>query len=393
MNKLANIRFSFVVLFFLSYLVYGEEVVACGTTVSLLNEGNSATVSCPSGVITDITFASYGTPTGSCGNFAIGECHASSSLSVVLAACLGKSSCTMLSHNDVFGDPCYGTAKRLYIQATCGSNACPVNMLKKSYGESDASSYDELPVESLRQKKAYYYNAKGQVIGTVGESIKGKTPRYLVMKDKTAVYNEPRNENSELDKLETQTTHCYKNVRGEWVCIDDSQLSVLRKGIDDECGKQGVDYGVIENGKRVGGVTCSEIDVITSKYHELKPCPNNPSKLQADFEYTIATKLTRNEIFYVKKGYVYSDGYIADKDDETAMHFHEQGHKKYNNCLKFPKITKRISGCYCQNEIDYMIEQERKEFERKHKNMLDNMADEFHKKYGDTGYDKTYECP
>ncbi|XP_042390157.1 beta-galactosidase 15 [Zingiber officinale] len=41
-------------------------------------------------IISDITFASYGTPAGSCQSFSLGKCHSESSLSVVTEACREK---------------------------------------------------------------------------------------------------------------------------------------------------------------------------------------------------------------------------------------------------------------------------------------------------------------
>ena len=72
------------------------------------------------GVIRTITFASYGAPSGSCGNWT-STCAAKSSMDVVRAACLGKPSCVVNATNAVFGgaDPCPGVAKRLVIEATC----------------------------------------------------------------------------------------------------------------------------------------------------------------------------------------------------------------------------------------------------------------------------------
>lgn len=79
-------------------------------------------LACPAGtVIKGIAFASYGTPTGACGNYALGTCHASDSLIILEARCLGTSSCSIQALNQVFGDACYGTVKRLYVQASCGT--------------------------------------------------------------------------------------------------------------------------------------------------------------------------------------------------------------------------------------------------------------------------------
>ena len=51
--------------------VGGDSV--CGTA----DEGASITLTCPEGqIIESVTFASYGTPTGSCGSFEAGDCDA-----------------------------------------------------------------------------------------------------------------------------------------------------------------------------------------------------------------------------------------------------------------------------------------------------------------------------
>ena len=69
-------------------------------------------MACPQGVISDIIFASYGTPTGSCGTWAVNaSCNSNQSVAVVKAACLGKSSCSVPTTTPVFGDPCYDTVR------------------------------------------------------------------------------------------------------------------------------------------------------------------------------------------------------------------------------------------------------------------------------------------
>lgn len=90
----------------------------CGTA----NEGGVVTLTAPAGyVIVSIDFASYGTPNGSCGSFTIGGCHASNSVSICSTAFVGQNAASINATNAVFGDPCSGTVKRLYVQATYGS--------------------------------------------------------------------------------------------------------------------------------------------------------------------------------------------------------------------------------------------------------------------------------
>ncbi|RCV18459.1 hypothetical protein SETIT_3G302400v2 [Setaria italica] len=70
-------------------------------------------------VISKITFASYGTPSGSCQNFSVGNCHASTTLDLVTEACVGQNKCSISVTNDVFGDPCRKVVKDLAVEAEC----------------------------------------------------------------------------------------------------------------------------------------------------------------------------------------------------------------------------------------------------------------------------------
>ena len=82
------------------------------------------TCTAPGATIAAIVFASFGTPAtgGGCPAFAAGACSAQSSLSVLVAACVGQSSCTVNATNDVFGgDPCVGQLKSLAVVANCTS--------------------------------------------------------------------------------------------------------------------------------------------------------------------------------------------------------------------------------------------------------------------------------
>ena len=77
--------------------------VVCAT----VNEDSDATISCPSGTrVGNINFASYGTPSGSCGGFSKGSCDSYRSKSVVENLCLNQATCTVPANNFVFSDPC-----------------------------------------------------------------------------------------------------------------------------------------------------------------------------------------------------------------------------------------------------------------------------------------------
>lgn len=96
----------------------GQNV--CGTAA----EDASATLTCPSGqVIDSVVFASYGTPTGTCGGFQAGSCDAASSKTTVESLCVGRRSCTVPATNSAFTDPCSRTTKKLAVEVTCVEGA------------------------------------------------------------------------------------------------------------------------------------------------------------------------------------------------------------------------------------------------------------------------------
>lgn len=109
---------NFTLLLLLIVSVYLRAQTICGTA----DEGGSVTLTAPPGkIILSINFASYGTPNGSCGSFTMGACHALTSALVCSTAFVGQNSATVNATNGVFGDPCGGTFKRLYVEATYGS--------------------------------------------------------------------------------------------------------------------------------------------------------------------------------------------------------------------------------------------------------------------------------
>lgn len=76
---------------------------------------------CPAGmVVASVDFASYGLPNGWFPNYySSWWCASGSSQSVVERDCLGQNSCDLTAQNGQFGDPCYGTFKRLAVVLTC----------------------------------------------------------------------------------------------------------------------------------------------------------------------------------------------------------------------------------------------------------------------------------
>ncbi|XP_047310478.1 beta-galactosidase 3-like isoform X2 [Impatiens glandulifera] len=74
----------------------------------------------PGQTISSISFASYGTPFGTCGSFQQGTCHAPNSHSILEKKCVGEQRCAVSISNTNFGeDPCPNMLKRLTVEATC----------------------------------------------------------------------------------------------------------------------------------------------------------------------------------------------------------------------------------------------------------------------------------
>ncbi|XP_022749934.1 beta-galactosidase-like isoform X2 [Durio zibethinus] len=74
----------------------------------------------PGQKISEIKFASYGMPEGTCGSFREGSCHAHKSYDAFQKNCIGKQSCSVTVAPEVFGgDPCPDSMKKLSVEAAC----------------------------------------------------------------------------------------------------------------------------------------------------------------------------------------------------------------------------------------------------------------------------------
>ncbi|KAK4562615.1 hypothetical protein RGQ29_005210 [Quercus rubra] len=74
----------------------------------------------PGQSISAINFASFGTPSGTCGSFQHGTCHAPSSHVVLEKECIGQQECLVTISDSSFGaDPCPNVTKKLSVEAVC----------------------------------------------------------------------------------------------------------------------------------------------------------------------------------------------------------------------------------------------------------------------------------
>ncbi len=117
----------------MGYSSVGGTTKKCATGT----EGTSLTITCVAGsTITNVDFASYGNPVGSCGSYAAGTCNSPTSLQVLKNLCVGKATCTVGVNNTIFGDACFGTPKTLDVQVTCTSKTgTPPDICPKGPGD------------------------------------------------------------------------------------------------------------------------------------------------------------------------------------------------------------------------------------------------------------------
>lgn len=83
--------------------------MVCGAS----GEGGAIAPACPAAMVfSSVDFASFGTPTGTCGSYALGGCNSGTTLGYVQSMCLGLATCnTIYVNTAVFGDPCGGVHK------------------------------------------------------------------------------------------------------------------------------------------------------------------------------------------------------------------------------------------------------------------------------------------
>jgi gliding motility-associated-like protein len=105
-----------------------------GTVFGEVNENGTLILNAPSGTFfTGVQFASFGTPTGTLGNYTISSCHSNTSSSVVSNLALGQTTVSIYANGSLFGDPCPGVGKRLAVVLTYGTGQPSCSGTSKTY--------------------------------------------------------------------------------------------------------------------------------------------------------------------------------------------------------------------------------------------------------------------
>lgn len=127
--------------FLLTSINYQSAVAVTGTVSGFVNEGGNLTLTAPGGtVFTSVVFASYGTPNTGSTPYSLGVCHEPTSSTIVGNVFIGLNSASINGDNNVFGDPCGGTVKKLAVTLNYASTSSPssFNSLGLSGGGSSA---------------------------------------------------------------------------------------------------------------------------------------------------------------------------------------------------------------------------------------------------------------
>jgi antitoxin component YwqK of YwqJK toxin-antitoxin module len=161
------------ILFFLfisiPYIVLSNSF---GTINEVANENGTLLLTAPKGTVIDgIFFASYGSPNGTASYYTIGACHAANSIAAVSAIAIGQNSVSIIVTNNLFGDPCPGVVKRLYVTATYSSSSLNLKEDKKEgfwTFFSDGLLKEEGNFKEGKKEGVWkYYNEGGKIIEEV----------------------------------------------------------------------------------------------------------------------------------------------------------------------------------------------------------------------------------
>jgi len=141
---------------------FEDNITVCATA----NENQTLSITAPDGyVFSSVDFASYGNPTGECELFAQGACHAANSQSIVEGYLLGNTgTITIPATNAVFGDPCVGTFKRLYVEATITGLAS--NTISNVVGGNSIWTLNQLGVGTTAGTPTFESNVQSNGSGT-----------------------------------------------------------------------------------------------------------------------------------------------------------------------------------------------------------------------------------
>jgi putative hemolysin len=290
-------------------------------------------------------------------------------------------------------------AKRI---GECPSDSGGINMLPKRFSrrqlyDEDSQMCREPPAEALRQKSGYYYNVKGQRLGSLmAGKPKARTPLYA-------------REMLRGTMVEELFDDGYQNS-------DYLRDFLARDNVADSCGMKGGDngnYGVIEvdgtDTAFIYGIACPRAQVKVSfdtLNYPLIPETNdekcgtgqNMYRFDKASLINISMPYAEPQIFVVEAGFVFPGGRTVKQSEVDSIQKHEEGHKRDMECIiqKFPTQKVMFDGCFCLKELNSLGQQERDESYDIYADMLYKADSIYHKRYKNSGYPPEEEmdvCP
>jgi hypothetical protein len=162
-------------------LNYQSAVAVTGTVSGFVNESSTLTLTAPGGtVFTSVAFASYGNADTNSTPYTLGACHASNSSTIVGNAFIGLNSASISADNNVFGDPCVGTGKKLAVTLNYQSATSPssFNSLGLSGGATTAVYRSATTISAeVSVASKVTFRAGGTIIsGCKNKSTSGSSP-------------------------------------------------------------------------------------------------------------------------------------------------------------------------------------------------------------------------
>lgn len=151
---------------------------SCDESIEARQGGRNLWLRCPDGgVITNLTAAYWGTPTGTCATDNLApnaSCDSTTFAAAAAKQCIGQPACYLETSTDAFGDPCPQTMKRMAVEVQCNGLAPPAELSPIHYGGGEGETALALeagfvPAElqsGVRAGLAWLVQARGNVTWT-----------------------------------------------------------------------------------------------------------------------------------------------------------------------------------------------------------------------------------
>ena len=275
-------------------------------------------------------------------------------------------------------------------------NQCPDgNVLMKrvaDYGDAEDASVSGYDIDFINNVK--YYDVLGR---KTSRANSGK--QVLYRKSNDNFYKKS------ADQLQQTIENIFERINQGY-----NKRGLFKRR---DCGHLGGDYGIIENGQKVGGITCPDAgplfstpNVLDNKFLEetciIKDCEYK--KVWVRVGTTLQMSLTSIDYYVVDVGFVFPDGYVTTQKDHNAVEKHEKGHVEDFKCIvkKFPEETKyievEVEACNEKDALNAAItesvqpylDEMKKEYDKRFK----RATDRYHQKYDSFKYpEDNYVCP